>query len=86
MAVLYFRKRDYTKAETIYLKALKTYENVFGLAHPHTGEAVINVAFFYRNTGKPESAIKFSKQAFDIFNGLYGAEHAKTIKAKELMS
>lgn len=44
MAVLAFRRRDIAKAEQLYLKALKTYETLFGASHPNVGDAVLNIA------------------------------------------
>jgi len=73
MAVLAYRQRDLTKAEQLYLKALKTYETLFGASHPMVGDALTNVAQFYKGTKQNDKAVKYYQRAVDVYTSQFGA-------------
>jgi len=61
------------------MRAIKTYEIVFGNQHPTTGQAILNIAQFFKNICNFEKAKKFYKQCLDIFTFQFGNNHPKTI-------
>lgn len=61
--IFLMEKPDYDPALENYTKALKLYLGNYGLKHPATSRCFHNISQFYRETGHPDSALKYVQEA-----------------------
>ncbi|KAL6063505.1 DUF4062 domain-containing protein [Balamuthia mandrillaris] len=82
LAVLYFNMKNYEEAEKRYQRALEIYEAVVGPGHPDVGQALSNLAEFYKARGEGGTkALPLLERAHSIYAAALGPQHARTVAA-----
>jgi len=56
-----------------------------GKAHPKTLDAQVKLALFYSSDKQKARAVRTITAAYESYKHFYGAEHPKTVEAKEMM-
>jgi len=78
LAFLYNSKREYEKAEPLYIKTLKIREKVLGEKHPDTARSYNNLALLYNSKGEYEKAEPLYEKALKVREELLGEKHPDT--------
>ncbi|KAF0243610.1 MAG: peptidase-like protein, partial [bacterium] len=78
LAVLYFRKGDYSKAEPLFIQALDIRRKALGDNHPDTANSIHSLALFYSKKGDYSKAESLLIQALDILRKALGDNHPDT--------
>jgi tetratricopeptide (TPR) repeat protein len=80
-AVLYFKMRNFPKAEETYVQALDTYESCFGTNHPDVAQALLNLGQFYKATGDAHKAKQYFTRGIETLTSVFGPSHERTLTA-----
>ena len=80
LALLYHAAGEYSKAKSLYERALNIDEKVYGYEHPNVARDLSNLAGFYYAMGKLEKAKPFYKRALNIDEKVYGHQHPDVAK------
>ena len=78
VANVYSAKRDYTKVEAPYRRALQIRERLFGAEHPDVAASCHDMARSYVSQGDPGKAETFAKRALTIRENLLDPNHSLT--------
>jgi len=74
-------KRDFKKAEPLYVEALQLRRTALGNEHPHVGETLMNYANMLVTMDKAEQALPMYDEAISIRKNEYGASDQRVLKA-----
>jgi tetratricopeptide (TPR) repeat protein len=69
---------EYDKAEPLFQKGLKLFEDKLGPNHYKTGAALDNLGVLYREKGEYKKAESYALRAVDITEKARGPEHPET--------
>jgi CHAT domain-containing protein/tetratricopeptide (TPR) repeat protein len=76
LALLYLRKRDLGRAETLYLRALEIFERQLGAGKFDVAGSLINLAKSFAEAGDSPRAVGIYLRALEALEKKHGPEHA----------
>ena len=75
LAILYWQKGDYERAEATYAKALEVQKDLYGDRHAHVASTLNNIALVHVETGDFETALEYHSEALSIRREVFEAPH-----------
>lgn len=75
LAMMYYLKGDYIKAELLFLQAVKIFGNALRETHPDYATSLNNLGSVYEEMGNYKKAEPFLLQAVEIFRNTLGETH-----------
>ncbi|HNB72218.1 MAG TPA: tetratricopeptide repeat protein [Acidobacteriota bacterium] len=75
LAMLYYNKDDYTRAEPLHQRALAIREKVLGPDHPDVAQSLNSLAALYQEKGDYARAELFSERSLGIREKVLGPDH-----------
>jgi CHAT domain-containing protein len=75
LAVIYYNKSDYARAEQLHQRALNIREKALGSEHPSVASSLNNLANIYYDKGDYAKAEQFYQRALNISEKALGSEH-----------
>ena len=82
---VYQSQGKYDEAIAQYERALRIYENSFGVNHVNTADTILNIGLFHKSQGRDQLARDYLSRAHLIFQSNLGMAHPFTQKAKILL-
>ena len=76
----YDSQGKYDEAVVYNQRALKVYENAFGVDHINTADTIMNLGVTYRHQGKYDEAIAQYERALTIKETAFGVDHINTAR------
>jgi tetratricopeptide (TPR) repeat protein len=84
LALLYFTRGQYAKAEPLYQRALSIWEKALGREHPDVANSLHNLALLYKTQGQYAKAERLYERALAIREKALGPEHPGVAKASTI--
>ena len=73
--MLYYRKKDFDRAEPLFREAIAMNRDLFGDEHPELSTNLNNLGLLLRDTGEVEAAAELFEQVLDMDRKLLGPNH-----------
>lgn len=75
LAVLEKQLKNFSVAESLFIKTMQIDEKMFGSDHPYVAMSKSHLAGIYMETGNLEKSRKFREEAMEIYLDSYGPDH-----------